>query len=209
MSWQVAHLAGSAQELHNREVVGERRVTICDVDAPAVVLGSTQAAPEVSQTDLPFVRRRSGGGAVLVRPGDPLWVDVDLPKDDPLWLDDVSRSFWWLGETWVRALATLGFAAEVHRGAQVCGLWCKPVCFGGIGSGEVTIDGRKVVGVSQRRTRAGARFHCAALLSWDPAPLVAAMGLPPEAMTELSQVAAAIPTDAAALERAFLDALPK
>jgi hypothetical protein len=42
------------------------------------------------------------------------------------------------------------------------------VCFGALGPGEVLIDGRKAVGVSQRRTRAGARFQCIVYDRWNP-----------------------------------------
>jgi hypothetical protein len=41
----------------------------------------------------------------------------------------------------------------------------------------VTIDGKKAVGISQRRTRVAARFQCVAYERWDPQPLVAAMGI--------------------------------
>ena len=35
------------------------------------------------------VRRRSGGGAVLLDPGGVVWVDVVVPRHDPRWDDDV------------------------------------------------------------------------------------------------------------------------
>lgn len=41
------------------------------------------------------------------------------------------------------------------------------VCFAGLAPGEVTVDGAKVVGISQRRTRAGARFQCSVPRVWD------------------------------------------
>jgi hypothetical protein len=41
------------------------------------------------------------------------------------------------------------------------------VCFGGTGPGEVVVGGAKVVGLSQRRTRDGARFQCSVPLAWD------------------------------------------
>ena len=65
------------------------------------------------------VRRRSGGGAVLLVPGEVLWVDVVVPRDDALWDDDVGRATHWLGELWVRALTRCGVAgATVHTGAD-------------------------------------------------------------------------------------------
>jgi lipoate-protein ligase A len=147
-----------------------RRVEVLVPTVTAVVLGSTQAAPADAGDDV--VRRRSGGGAVLVAPDDPLWVDVDLPAGDPLWDDDVGRSFLWLGEAWAAVLRDLGLDAEVHRGGFEPGRWGRLVCFAGRGPGEVFVGGAKVVGLAQRRTRAGARFQCAVPSRWDPGRLV-------------------------------------
>lgn len=144
-----------------------RRVEVLVPTVPAVVLGSTQAAPAGS-AGIEVVRRRSGGGAVLVTPGDPLWVDVDLPAGDPLWSDDVGASFGWLGAAWAEALGS----GDVHDGPFEPGPWGRTVCFAGRGPGEVVVDGAKVVGLAQRRTRAGARFQCAVLSRWEPGPLI-------------------------------------
>lgn len=166
-------LRGTPGELHGREIDWSRRsVTVCEATEAAVVLGSTQAVPPTGP--VPFVKRRSGGGAVWVTPGDPLWVDVVVPRDDPRWDDDVGRAFWWLGEAWA---AALGDGAEVHRGGLCTTPWSRQVCFAGLGPGEVTVGGRKAVGISQRRTRHGALFQCAVHRTWDPGPLVAALGL--------------------------------
>ena len=66
-----------------------------------------------------------------------------------------------------RALAG-GGGATVHGPAPPATAWSKLVCFAGLGPGEVTVAGAKVVGMGQRRTRAGALFQCAALLEWAP-----------------------------------------
>lgn len=124
------------------------------------------------------VRRRSGGGAVWLAPGTVTWVDVVLPAGDPHWVDDVGRSSLWLGDAWARALVALGVPdPTVHRGPLVRTRWSPLVCFAGVGPGEVLVDGRKVVGISQRRTRAGARFQCAVLHHWDPVPLAGVLSL--------------------------------
>ena len=60
---------------------------------------------------------------MLVRPDEPLWVDVLLPADDPLWEADVGRSFHWLGQAWVDALAAVGVHASWHDGPMVCTPW--------------------------------------------------------------------------------------
>ena len=142
--------------MHARPLVGERTLTWCDVDGPSLVLGSAQRDEVVAGTGLDVVRRRSGGGAVLLVPGQAVWADVTIPAGDPLWETDVGRAFWWLGDVWAAALGSLGVDAVVHRGPLVKSRWSQQVCFAGLGSGEVTVGGRKVVGISQRRTRAAA-----------------------------------------------------
>jgi len=210
-AWSVERVSGSPADIHSLGLPdpARRLVRRCDATSPAVVLGSTQAEPPPGGSDrrLPVVRRRSGGGAVLVEPGGVLWVDVCVPRGDPLWDDDVGRAFQWLGDAWVTALDD-GGRAVAHRGALVTTRWSRDVCFAGLGPGEVTVDGRKAVGISQRRTRDGALFQCAALLAWDPAPLVARLGLPPTALDDLATAAAAVDVPADVLFDRFVGQLP-
>ncbi len=183
---------GDAASLHAawpevRARTGGRAVAVCRVTEPAVVLGSTQSEDAVDRrraaaAGVQVARRRSGGGAVLVTPEDPAWVDVWVPAGDPLWRDDVGRAFDWLGDSWVSALGDLGLSGiSAHRGGYVvCTRWATSVCFGGVGTGEVvTDDGRKVVGLAQRRNRDGTWFHGACYLRWDPGPLVDILALSP------------------------------
>ena len=175
-AWSVERIVGGAGALHGRDV-GEhptRTVWAFTVDTPALVLGSTQAADDVdaevaASLGVDVVRRRSGGGGVLLDPGQALWVDVVIGRDDPLWRDDVSLAAEWMGEAWVGALASVGRDdAVVHRRAMVRTPMSPVVCFGGLGPGEVVAGAGKVVGISQRRTRGSARFQCAVPLDWDP-----------------------------------------
>jgi lipoate-protein ligase A len=150
------------------------------------VLGSTQRhevvdARRAERAGVTVSRRRSGGGAVLVTPDDPVWVDFWVPRGDPLWRDDVARAFDWVGDAWVTALAGLGMEGlGAHRGGYAsCTRWSGLIWFGGVGTGEVvTADGRKVVGLSQRRSREGAWFHGACYLHWDPSGLLDVLDLP-------------------------------
>ncbi len=152
------------------------------------------------------VRRRSGGGAVLLIPGEVVWLDVLIPTGDSLWSDDVSYASHWLGDVWV---AALGYG-EVHRGPMVRTRWSPLVCFAGLGPGEVTVDGRKLVGISQRRTRAGARFQCAVYARHDPSVLPALLRLSPADRAECAAALALVATVPSAhdLLSRFLDALP-
>lgn len=189
--WSVEHLAGSASAFHGRPVPGHRSVWWFTVERPALVLGSTQPDDVVdhaaaAEAGVDVVRRHSGGGAVLLVPGHVTWVDVVLPAGDPLWDDDVARAFDWLGAGWVAALRAAGIGpVTAHAGRLVRDRWSDLVCFGGLGRGEVAIEDqrgrrRKILGISQRRTRQAARFQCALLHHWDPAGLVSLLALTPD-----------------------------
>ncbi len=201
-------------DLFDAEWPDRRTVWVLEATEPAVVLGSTQAE-SVLVPGTPAVRRRSGGGAVLVEPGGLVWVDVFVPAGDPLWEVDVGRAFAWLGATWVTALGAAARgrhpapgAARAHAGPLITTPWSKLICFAGLGPGEVTVAGAKVVGMAQRRTRAGALFQCAALLEWRPERLLGRLALTEDerrrATAELVGVARGVDVDL----DAFLDHLP-
>jgi lipoate-protein ligase A len=147
------------------------------VTGPTLVLGSTQDDGLVSVAALAargvqLARRRSGGGAVLLVPGEQLWLDAWIPRDDPLWVTDVVEAAEWVGAWWVDALARCGLPGlEVHRGRSEPGAVGDVVCFAGRGPGEVFAGRRKVVGLSQWRARQGALFSSCAYLRWEPAVL--------------------------------------
>ncbi len=105
------------------------------------------------------------------------WFDIDIGSDDPRWTDDVGRAFHWVGRAVAEALASVGLAPEVHFGALESTPWSRLVCFAGVGPGEVLIDGRKLVGISQRRTRDCARFMCQIHDVWNPADVLDAVAM--------------------------------
>lgn len=180
---------GTAAELHGAglPVPDRRLVRVASTVGPALVLGSSQVAGGLDLEDaaargVEVARRRSGGGAVLLWPGHQVWLDVCLPRGDPLWDDDVGGSARWLGTALASALVDLGATgAEAHDGPFEPSGWSHQVCFAGRAPGEVVVRGRKVVGTSQRRTREGAVFQVVVALVWAPATLVDLLHLPDEA----------------------------
>ena len=46
--------------------------------------------------------------------------------------------------------------------------WSSMICFDGVGAGEVLVDGRKLVGISQRRMRHAARLQCCWYAAYEP-----------------------------------------
>jgi lipoate-protein ligase A len=218
--WAVTRWRGTAGVAHGEAWPPEPvpAVRVVEVTGPALVLGSTQPGDVVDaeaarDAGLEVVRRRSGGGAVLVGPGELVWVDAFVPAGDSLWSPDVGRATHWLGGVWAGALAASGLEASWHDGGLVAAPWSRVVCFAGLGPGEVCVGRAKAVGVSQRRTRAGALFSTAALLRWDPGGLLAVLALDPtereRAAEELAGTARAVSVPGADLEAAVLEQLAK
>ncbi|MHB8243892.1 MAG: lipoyl protein ligase domain-containing protein [Acidimicrobiales bacterium] len=204
-----------------------RQVRHCKVTDRALVLGSSQPAEAVDasrcvELGVSIVRRRSGGGAVFVAPGSQVWIDVFLPRGDPLLDSDVGRSFLWLGAVWAEAVTSLQGAsspgcADLPRPYVVlpglrASTFARQFCFGGLGAGEVTVAGRKVVGLSQRRDRSGAWFHSMALIRGHSKEIVECMKLDEQQRSAASQLLSAhsgtLAADERAVVQAFLSALP-
>jgi lipoate-protein ligase A len=155
---------------------------------PALVLGSIQRDESIIDAEaciaagIDVVRRRSGGGAVLLVPDEVVWFDVIIPAGSVAGLgDDVHAPMLWIGERLASVLAPLvqgDGRGEKDGGVTVKGPgmvttpWSSLICFDGVGPGEVLLDGRKLVGISQRRTRSAARLQCCWYRHYDPDQLV-------------------------------------
>lgn len=182
----------------------------------ALVLGSAQRddlldPAATAAAGVEVVRRRSGGGAVYVDPSTSLWLDIVVPPADARWSDDVRAATYWVGEAWKAAFARIGMETVMHRGAVEPTPWGRLVCFGAIGPGELAIDGCKVLGVAQRRTREGARFQCLVYESWEPERVLDLLDLSPgersNAGSDLASVAMGVGSRLPALRAAILDEL--
>jgi lipoate-protein ligase A len=172
MEWGRHDWTGTAADFHAMELPYERALWWCNVETPTVILGSTQSVDDVNQNSADesgvlVSRRRSGGGAVFVHPSDTVWIDITISRDDPLWKDDVAQSMLWLGEFFVKALSPW-VQANVYRDSFSTGVDGRVVCFSSSSPGEVFVGTNKLVGISQRRGREGARFQCVLYRHWRP-----------------------------------------
>jgi hypothetical protein len=168
----MVRIVGDAATLHDDPPVTEFACRWYDVDRSSLVLGSTQAdsvdRAAAAALDVAVVRRRSGGAAVLLVPGEFVWLDVVVPVGHRLWHDDVGLAMVWLGEVWRTALSPWVEDLTVHRGPMVRPPLSAAVCFAGAATGEVLGRWGKVVGISQRRTRQWARLQSSCQLVWRP-----------------------------------------
>jgi lipoate---protein ligase len=185
----------------------------------ALVLGRAAADPPLhgaalARRAIPVLRRRSGGGPVL---WDPALVSLDVvvPAGHRLAGRDVTLSYRWLGAVVADALRTLGVGARVvpldearsaAGGGDPVARRAARACFGGLSPFEVLApDGRKLVGLSQVRRRAGALFQCGIALDFD-ATLLAEV-LEPDAH-ERGRLAAALAARATGVHAFAPDVLP-
>ena len=222
----VEHVSrGDAAAFHARQMPDELTPTVWwfEVDRPAVVLGSAQPANHLDldacrKAGVEVVRRRSGGGAVLLEPDDVTWVDVLIPTIHHRWTNDVTTSAWWLGDVWRQTIADLGVVdTAVHKGRMVTTAWSSRVCFAGIGGGEVVATSRrdsgdggsvsKIVGISQRRTRSGARFQCALYHRWRPEHHVRLFAAPAPLVADLRDVVTTVEATSAEIRASFINRL--
>ncbi len=190
--WILRYSNGRAGPFHDRDPDPDtgHELWLHTLDRPAVIFGSTQlrsslrlepddgdgdGASTSGASGVEVCRRRSGGGLVIVRPGD-VWVDAVVPRHSPLHHDDIGRAFDWFGRVWLDALRAVLERAGVdgdrlHLAVPPPGRrgTARPFfCFADIGHGEVMYGDRKVVGISQRRTRNWTRLQSLLVTSWDP-----------------------------------------
>jgi lipoate-protein ligase A len=143
-------------------------------DEPALVLGAGQAKLDVSAArgaGVKIVRRSAGGTAVFAGP-DVLGQDVFLPAGHPLAPQDVVETYRWLGETWLAALTSFGVGGhlvsiEEARAQPPVEPSVAMACFGSLSPFEVTVEGRKLVGLAQVRRANGVLLQAGIHLTFD------------------------------------------
>ena len=166
---------------------------------PALILGNGQK-PEAAdlaaaRTAGVLVYRRTSGGTAVLLDEDAVNMEVALPPGHPLASGDVVRDYEWIGDVWVRALASLGIAGvRAIPLDEVRGLPplakddpLRLACYGTLSPYEVVSEHRKAVGLSQVRRRGGVLYQMSTYLRWRPERLAALMALSSEDRAALTR----------------------
>lgn len=157
--------------------LGEAGLTATIVTPAALVLGSAQPETDAATT-IDVVKRGTGGGAVLCDVGT-LLIDLAVPAGHALAPEDVTEAYRPLGEAIQVALVGMGLDCrtvtvdearamdDAHKAAA------RRACWAGLSPYELVLaDGRKLVGLAQRRRR-GAVLHQIAIPVTTPPTAVA------------------------------------
>ncbi len=151
---------------------------------PTLVLGGSQSLDvlDPDRRDRVAVRRRRGGGGLVLLQPDDVWIDWWLPADDPRWSPDVHVTSGRVGQWWHDVLVeSLTSDVVVHQGVLAGDPSWRVACFAGRGPGEVFVDGRKAVGLTQWRVREGV-FVSTVLPAHPSTPLLDVVANVPEGL---------------------------
>jgi lipoate-protein ligase A len=158
-------------------------------DAPALILGAGQKSEQIDEAaaaalGVQVVRRHAGGTSVFASTSV-LGLDVALPTRHRLLDSDIVEAYRWLGQVWVSTLRSIGITTHLVSIAEardapppdpVVAAGMRAACFGSISPYEVTVGGRKLVGLAQVRRRAGGLLSSGIHLDFDAETLARLLG---------------------------------
>jgi lipoate-protein ligase A len=152
---------------------------------PTLVVGPHGARSHSSDGHVETVVRPTGGAAVLASSGL-LGLDIVLPASSSLLTGDVVLDYKWVGHLWQDALARLGVSATVldieHarvRNAEIAPSLLGLACFASVSPFELTVEGRKLIGLSQVRRRGGVLIGCAIHIDRHPSEIASVLAISP------------------------------
>jgi len=122
-------------------------------DRPSVTIGYFQKTSEINinycaEKGYPVVRRATGGRAILH--------DIELTYSFSSSNNGgLLENYAVISKALVKGLNLIGINARISFVKKRCGSFRNPACFKSVSYGEVTLDGRKVIGSAQKRYHNG------------------------------------------------------
>lgn len=143
-------------------------------EPPCLSLGRSQSDADVDtlachRAGIHCVRRPTGGRAILHQ--NELTYSLSLPLSDPRAAGDIVESYRRLSEGLANGLRRLGLAIARARPGKAQ-TDAAPACFETLAGYEITVDGRKLLGSAQFRTRTALLQHGSLPLHGDVSAIV-------------------------------------
>ena len=176
---------------------------IAEPEAMVIGIGQKLSDLDVAacqDAGLAIYRRAAGGTAVLAGP-DLLSLDVILPPGHPLAGQDIVEAYHWYGDLWAKTLQSFGLAAHIVSPAEAHAprtrsflaqaerqeQLVRESCYGAVSPYEITIQGRKVLGLDQVRRKVGFLFQGGLLLRWDAERIASLLAAPADERPMLAE----------------------
>ncbi|MBI5493341.1 MAG: lipoate--protein ligase family protein [Deltaproteobacteria bacterium] len=119
--------------------------------SPTISIGFVQNPSHLLGHGLPVVRRVTGGRAVLH--DNELTYSIVVPSSNPLFLEGITGAYSAISACILKALKDIGITASFSRGTPKGRSPQKDGCFFSASRYEILVEGKKLVGSSQRRFR--------------------------------------------------------
>lgn len=134
---------------------------------PTVSVGYAQDPSVFTRAGLPVVRRITGGRAVIH--DDEVTYSLSAPSSHPLFAGGIASSYTVISGCIIAALNDIGVSATLSRpqGREKGAAGQKDACFYTPSRSEVLVEGRKLVGSSQRRFKSAFLQHGSILFAID------------------------------------------
>ncbi len=210
------HLPGHVNMARDEQFLAEGLPTVRLYGwAPAAVsLGRAQTRDAVDvdaarALGLDVVERATGGGAIIHEASEVTY-SVVLPLDHPGLPADIPGSFTYLSQGVHHALRALGLAAEFEYAGS--GRATEALCYLRRQGTNILVDGRKISGGAQRRTRTTVLQHGTVIVDRDPEMYARVFRTPAadvaRGVTSLGEEGVSVPRDrlVGALVAGFSDA---
>lgn len=162
------------RDFHDLEMAakGQRsapRLYLYQWEVPTLSLGYHQETGKIDlakleASDVPLVRRPTGGAAVLH--SEELTYSIVIPEADDLRIGSLLLEF--AGRALKAGLTAIGVDAQLdERGETLAPLQNRTSCFARTSRWEVTANGKKIVGSAQRRLESALLQHGSILIGPD------------------------------------------
>jgi lipoate-protein ligase A len=140
-------------------------------DRPSVSIGHFQKISEIDtgrchEKGYNVVRRLTGGRAILH--DSELTYSFSAPVGSPPFKGNLLENYRIISDALITALGNLNIGAQISFARKRTALTRNPSCFRALSFGEITVDGKKIIGSAQKRYSNGFLQQGSILFSFDP-----------------------------------------